>query len=155
MGWPELLVMVRHGESEGNVRSAEERAQYDVSTANYPLTSRGREQARITGEYLHSRFGTFNAYYASYYQRSMETLKIMYPEAKVYEDPRIAEAQRGIWHQVTKEQMNMRFPEEVQRKEREGLYHYRPFGGENWPDIELRIHSFLGTLSRDYEGKKV
>ncbi len=155
MGWPALLVLVRHGESEGNIRTAVERTEYDVSTASYPLTPRGREQAKMTGEYLHNRFGTFDAYYASYYTRSIETLRLMYPEAKIYEDPRIAEGQRGIWHQITVDQMKQRFPEEIHRREREGLYHYRPFGGENWPDIELRIHSFLGTLSRDYDGKKV
>lgn len=82
-------------------------------------------------------------------------MQLMYPEAKIYEDPRLAEAQRGIWHTMTHEQITKQFPGEIERKEREGLYHYRPWGGENWPDIELRIHSFLGTLSRDYEGKKV
>jgi len=48
-----------------------------------------------------------------------------------------------------------RWPEEVERKKREGLYHYRPFGGENWPDMEMRIHSFLGTLARDCDVQKV
>jgi broad specificity phosphatase PhoE len=79
----------------------------------------------------------------------------MYPSVKAYEDPRLAEAQRGVWHTMTTEQMKNRFPEELIRKEREGFYHYRPLGGENWPDIELRIHSFLGTLSRDCADKKV
>jgi probable phosphoglycerate mutase len=56
---------------------------------------------------------------------------------------------------MTRDQVAQRFPEEIARKEREGLYHYRPFGGENWSDIELRIHSFLGTLNRDCEGSNV
>ena len=155
MGWPELLVMVRHGESEGNVRSIDERAAYHMPTHGYPLTERGKKQAQITGKYLRERFGNFDYYYTSYYTRAKETMRLMYPEAKIYEDPRLAEAQRGIWHTMTREQIQKQFPGEIERKEREGLYHYRPWGGENWPDIELRIHSFLGTLSRDYEGKKV
>lgn len=155
MGWPKRLVMVRHAESEGNIRTSIERAAYDVSSHAYHLTPKGRQQAKITGEYLHNRFGTFDVYYVSYYERSRQTMKIMYPRAKVYEDPRLAEAQRGIWHIMTPDQVMLRFPEEVARKEREGLYHYRPFGGENWPDIEQRIHSFLGTLCRDYEGQHV
>src|SRR6185436_45967 len=118
-------------------------------------TERGREQATITGQYLRDRFDEFNIYYVSYYNRSKETMALLFPDAKVYEDPRLAEGQRGIWHTMTKEQVQKQFPDEYARKEREGLYHYRPWGGENWPDIELRIHSFMGTLSRDYEGQKV
>lgn len=154
MAWPEKLVLVRHAESEGNLKTPDERAEWGIASHAYPLTDRGRKQAEATGHYLKNRFGDFDAYYVSYYERSKETMKIMYPEAKIYEDPRLAEAQRGIWHTMTKAQIKERFPEELARKEREGLYHYRPPGGENWPDVELRIHSFLGTLSRDYEDQK-
>jgi len=155
MGWPRRLVLVRHAESEGNIRSVDERAQFNVATHAYPLTPLGRRQAAITGEYLRSRFGNFDVCYVSYYQRSRETMSVMYPDARVYEDPRLAEGQRGIWHTFTQEQIEKLFPGETARREREGLYHYRPFGGENWPDIELRIHSFLGTLSRDYDDQDV
>lgn len=155
MGWPKLLVLVRHAESEGNVLSQSERAKYETSTHAYKLTERGQKQAEITGQFLRERFGKFNIYYVSYYRRSKETMAIMYPDARVYEDPRLAEGQRGIWNTMTEEQVRQKFPEEIERKEREGLYHYRASGGENWPDIELRIHSFLGTLSRDYEDQHV
>ncbi len=155
MGWPKELVLVRHAESIGNVLDVDGRANFDMATHKYGLTPRGKEQARLTGEYLNKEFGNFDVFYVSYYERSRETMSIMYPRAKVYEDPRLAEAQRGIYHSMTKEQMTARYPEELVRKEREGLYHYRPMGGENWPDVELRIHSFLGTLSRDYEKARV
>lgn len=155
MAWPRRLVLVRHAESEGNIRNSSERAKYEISTHAYPLTKRGCEQARITGAYITEHFGNFDARYVSYYMRSKQTMKIMHPGAKIYEDPRLAEAQRGIWHTMTPDQVALRFPEEVARKEREGLYHYRPLGGENWPDIELRIHSFLGTMNRDYEDNDV
>jgi len=155
MAWPKRLVLVRHAESEGNVLSKEERARYDRATHAYQLTERGRKQARITGQFLKATFGEFDVYYVSYYERSKETMNIMFPDARIREDPRLAEAQRGIWQTMTDEQVRTRFPEEFDRREREGLYHYRPFGGENWPDIELRIHSFLGTLSRDCCGQSV
>ncbi len=155
MGWPKRLVLVRHAESEGNIKTADERANYGVSTHEYSLTERGRHQAKLTGEYLHNRFGEFDIYYVSYYTRSKETMSIMYPKAKVYEDPRLAEGQRGIYHTMTEEQIRQRYPGELERKEREGLYHYRAPGGENWPDIEMRVHSFLDTLNRDYEDKSV
>lgn len=155
MAWPKLLVFVRHAESEGNIRNSDERAEFDLSTHKYNITDRGVKQAEMTGEYLKEKFGEFDVYYQSYYTRTKNTLRAMYSDVKVYEDPRLAEAQRGIWHTMTKQQDRERFPEELIRKEREDLYHYRPWGGENWLDIELRIHSFLGTLSRDYGDKKV
>ncbi len=155
MGWPAKLVLVRHGESEGNLMTVEERAKFETSTHAYRLTPRGEKQAFITGQFLRDKFSRFDVYYASYYQRALETMRVMYPEAKIYEDPRLAEAQRGVYHIMTHDEIAARFPQELVRKLREGLYHYRPWGGENWADIELRIHSFLGTLTRDYEGQKV
>jgi len=155
MAWPSKLVLVRHAESAGNVRTAEERAAYEVPTHAYPLTETGRRQAELTGEWLRAAYGDFDVYYTSYYERAKETLLRMYPEAKRYEDARLAEANRGIYHTYTKAEIERHFPKELERKEREGLYHHRPIGGENWPDIELRIHSFLGTLARDCGGQKV
>ncbi|KKS37597.1 MAG: Phosphoglycerate mutase, partial [Parcubacteria group bacterium GW2011_GWA2_42_14] len=80
----------------------------------------------------------------------------MYPNVKEpHEDPRLDEADRGIWHTMTKEDIEKFMPWEIKRKNRVGLYRYRPFGGESWPQVELRIHSFLGTLARDYSGDRV
>lgn len=148
MGCSELLVLVRHGESEGNLLTAEERARFEVPTHKYVLTPRGRKQAQITGAYLRERFGEFDFYYVSYYARSRETMEIMYPGAKLCEDSRLAEAQRGIYHTMMKEEITRYFPKELERKEKEGLYHHRPIGGENWPDIEGRIYSFKNDALR-------
>ncbi len=155
MGWPRRLVAVRHAESVGNTMQVDERATWHVASHDYALTERGRAQAQITGEWLRANCEPFNTHYVSYYTRAKETMKIMFPDAKVYEDPRLAEAQRGEYHTMTHEEMVRKYPEELERKKREGLYHYRPRGGENWPDIELRIHSFLGTLTRDCEDDTV
>jgi broad specificity phosphatase PhoE len=155
MGWPRLLVLVRHAESQGNVLTVDERANYETPTHAYGLTERGRLQAEIAGEDVARRWGGFNVHYVSYYARSRETMAIMCPKARVYEDPRLAEAQRGVYHAMTREELRERMPWEIVRKDREGLYHYRPPGGENWADVELRIHSFLGTLSRDCDDLKV
>jgi broad specificity phosphatase PhoE len=153
MSWPKRLVLVRHAESEGNIRTAEERAVFPTATYAYRLTKRGRAQAARTGDYLRQRFGGFDFFYTSYYERARETMRIMYPEAHVYEDARLAEANRGVWHTMTTAEVEARFPGERERRERENLYHYRPLGGENWPDIELRVHSFLGTIARDGGGR--
>lgn len=155
MGWPRLLVFVRHGESAGNVMSPDDRAAFETPTHAYPLTGRGRQQAEITGAYLKKNFGSFDIVWSSYYERARQTAALVCGGRKVWEDPRLAEGQRGIYHTYTKAEVLAHFPKEIARREREGFYHHRPLGGENWPDIELRIHSFLTTLNRDGEGKRV
>lgn len=159
MGCPNKIVFVRHAQSEGNLRSVDERAQLEMSTYAYPLTALGIEQAKITGEYLRQQFPDgFDVYYSSYYTRAKQTLETMFPDYKsliVREDARLAESQRGIYHALTKSQIESIYPTELQRKDREGLYHYRPLGGENWPDVELRARSFIDSLKEDYHGKNV
>lgn len=46
-------------------------------------------------------------------------------------------------------------PAENERRSRLGKYHHRPPGGENYPDVALRLHSFLGTLTREAVGQSV
>lgn len=150
MAWPKLLVLVRHGESVGNTMTVQQRAAYPLSSHAYPLTERGRQQATITGDWLRETFGTFDVRFTSYYMRTVETMKLLCPDEPYFEDARLAESQRGIYHVVTHKQMKERFPEELERKKLEGLYHYRPLGGENWPDLELRIHSFEDFLIREH-----
>lgn len=155
MAWPKRLVFVRHGESKGNLMTADERAGFALGSQKYNLTERGVLQAIITGQYLKKNFGLFDAYYTSYYTRARQTISLFYYPVIPYEDPRLAEAQRGIWHVLKKDDIQKILPYEVERKNRDELYHYRPLGGENWPDVELRIHSFFGTLARDYSGGNV
>ncbi len=158
MTWPSNLVLVRHGESKANKLSFDEFQKLGIAQHESPLTELGKIQATLTGKYLRDRYGDFNdfdVYYTSYYRRAKDTMCIMYPDAKIYEDPRLAEAQHGMWNFMHRDEIAKKYPEEVLRKEREGFYHYRPWGGENEPDVELRIHSFLGTLHRDCGGKNV
>lgn len=155
MPWPKTLVLVRHAESAGNIMGVDERAQALIANYKFPLTARGERQAALTGAYLGRTFGGFDRHYCSYYERARQTLDLMCAGAKKIEDARLAEGQRGIWHTMTYDQVKIRFPEEIERKAKEDLYHYRPLGGENWPDIELRIHSFLDMLARDCGNKKI
>ena len=156
MGWPADLVLVRHAESEGNVLPASERGSLPQPSHRFQLTDRGRAQARITGDYLHERYPDgFDTYYCSHYHRVQETMRILFPDARIYEDPRLAEGSRGIFSELTAAEIAERYPHEEARRLKEGYYNFRPIGGENWPDVELRIHSFLGTLARDCEGERV
>ncbi len=162
--WPDHLVIVRHGESERNV--AKERARLaaqgvygmglrDVDT---PLTALGHEQAIKTGRFLAGRF-KFDAVFSSPYLRTRQTtddiLKALQPKPRLIVEERLREIEFGSMDGLTPAGFEQRFPEEFERRKREGKYWYRPPGGESRPDVALRVHSFLGTLTRDYSRQSV
>lgn len=153
--YPKLLVHVRHGQSLGNLHNEDERAKLNMSTSDYPLTDLGKEQARITGEYLRERFGAFDVAFTSHYTRARETLAELGIEAAtVIIEPLLAESNRGIWHVMPKNEIAQKYPDEVRRKHLEGLYHHRSIGGENNADVEMRIALFQHRLAQEFAGKK-
>lgn len=66
-----LITLLRHGESVGN---AEARWQ---GQADYPLTDRGREQARVLGEYWLEKDVAFDVILASPQVRARDTAEII------------------------------------------------------------------------------
>jgi len=162
--WPDCLVIVRHGESVRNVAKNEAKTVgkgafgtglRDVDT---PLTEAGRLQAKHTGEYLSNDF-FFDAVFSSPYKRTVQTtegiLAAFETKPPVVLEERIREIEFGILDGLTREGIVEVYPSESLRRKREGKYWYRPPGGESRPDVALRVHSFLGTLTRDYRCKKV
>jgi broad specificity phosphatase PhoE len=148
--WPDRIIFVRHAESQGNTMTADARAECPKGTNLYALTELGRQQAAMTGEWLRERFPNPDGFYTSYYTRTGQTAALCYPDRQPYVDERLAEAQRGIWHIRSRAWIAEHMPWEIEARERTGDYHYRPPGGENWPDIELRIRSFNHTIHRRY-----
>src|SRR5215470_5671020 len=77
--WPDLLVVVRHGQSERNVAKEQAKASgnamvwgsslRDVDT---PLTALGIQQAISTGKFLRDK-ATFDVIFSSPYMRTMQT----------------------------------------------------------------------------------
>jgi broad specificity phosphatase PhoE len=162
--WPDLLVIVRHGQSERNVAKEQAKAvgnsvvwassARDVDT---PLTALGIQQAITTGQFLSKE--NFDVIFASPYMRTLQTsqhIAEQLPAApRIILEERIREIEFGVLDGLTHQGVRERYPEEWARREREGKYWYRPPGGESRPDVALRVHSFLGTLTRDYRQKKV
>lgn len=153
--WPDTLILVRHAQSVGNTMTADERARCGTGTNLYELTALGERQADITGKWLRARFPNPDGFTTSYYTRTRATAERIYPDRAPYVDERLAEAQRGIWHVRTRAEITAELPWEADRRTREGYFHYRPWGGENWPDVLARIRSFNHTLHRRYAGKTV
>lgn len=159
MSYPKRLVLVRHGESVGNLVDSTERTRLSIGTNLFPLTDRGRKQAAITAEWIRQEYKDgFDAMFSSYYTRAIQTaeiIKSVVDTGKYFVDPRLVEAQRGIYHHLNHAEIALKFPEEHQRRDKEGLYHYRPWGGENWPDVELRLLSLMRDLRLDRPGEEI
>ncbi|MEY4722540.1 MAG: hypothetical protein RLZZ324_53 [Candidatus Parcubacteria bacterium] len=161
MGYPRLLVYVRHAESEGNALAEihgsrdEALATLGVSTQQYRLSERGKAQATITGDFVRATYGEFDAIYTSTYGRTQETLHLMGYGPATFDDSRLDESQFGIFHFHTADELAALYPREAERLRIVGDYHYRAPGGENWPDVELRVHGFSDMLRREHDGQRV
>lgn len=74
---------------------------------------------------------------------------------EIIEDERLREIDFGVLDGLTKHGIAHFHPEEKGRRAKLGKYHHRPPAGENYPDVALRLHSFLGTLTRETAGESV
>ncbi|GAM22718.1 hypothetical protein SAMD00019534_058930, partial [Acytostelium subglobosum LB1] len=160
--WPTRLVIVRHGQSEQN--AALDILQDDIDTlasvrdADIRLTPIGEWQSQQTGRYL-STMEPFDICFTSPYLRAINTadniIKHLPYRLKVYKDNWLREKEFGKWHGLTEKSIREKFPDEYVIRLRDGKYWYRFPGGENYLDVEMRIHCFLEKLSRDYAGRSV
>jgi len=157
VGPPRLLILMRHGLAENNIRSKDYKRHPDsaYSTHSAQLTELGVRQAIISGDYIRDRWGVPDVAYASHYTRSRESIEYALPGVDYHEDPRIAEVRRGIEYLLSDEQKAAMFPWEKDRKEREGDHHFRYLNGDSWADVESLDNSFVDSLYTRHGGKYV
>jgi len=145
------LILVRHGESTGNVaRRAALRADAEVidipeRDPDVPLSEHGREQARLLGRFL-AEHGPPDLVVSSPYLRALETARIATGRTEVRVDERLRDRDMGAFYRLTPKGVRNRFPEEWRRQEELGKFYFRPPGGESWADLALRLRSFLRDL---------
>jgi probable phosphoglycerate mutase len=169
--WPEALLLARHGQSEANVRKTAAKAgglepswASAVRDQDSPLTDLGGRQSLALGCMLGTRYPPspserLEVAITSPYLRAKQTVEGVVqglgymPEIVVEE--RVREIEFGIMDGIDRAAFRKLFPSEATRRERDGKYWYRPPGGENRPDVRLRVHSMLDTLNRDYVGRRV
>lgn len=166
--YPKELVFIRHGESELNVRRAIAEANKDSSViriahgirdADVSLTKRGIEQSMVTGQTMAKQFDKFDVAYISPFVRAQQTFEQIQNglgyEVPMHFDDRIREKEFGIISLYTVRGIKSKFPDEEERRQLLGNYYYRPLGGESYPDIGLRLHSFLHSLYRHETNRRV
>lgn len=98
MARPHRIVLVRHGESEGNADDSVYEREPDHALR---LTATGLRQARETGAGLRERFGAERvSVYVSPYRRTHETFRAFgldLEHVRVREEPRLREQDWGNW----------------------------------------------------------
>lgn len=161
------LLLVRHGESEGNIaieaaKVGDDRwmtSEYrERSAANYRLTPTGREQATRAGEWLRewtSRRGGFDRLYCSPFVRTRETAGLLgVHNAQWQLEPLLRERDFGLWEGLGKPEIEKRFPHSFAQKSRHKFL-WRPECGESTPDLDMRAREVLASLAREMSGRRV
>jgi broad specificity phosphatase PhoE len=150
-GMPQNIYFFRHGESEGNARGLDDESLHGFANHRFPLTERGRAQARLLSEYVHDLYlpARCTEAYVSSFARTAETLDLVLAgvHLPIYEDSRLDEWWKGIFHSMRDDERARVYPAEQATLEREGWHHYRPPQGEAGKDVESRLLSFFPSLS--------
>ncbi|AKT50736.1 histidine phosphatase family protein [Arsenicicoccus sp. oral taxon 190] len=164
---PRRLVLVRHGQSEGNVADAaarkagEGRLALDYRDADTPLSELGHEQARALGWHLAGLADEQRpeVVLCSPYERARGTALAALREAGLDDtlvlDERLRERDLGIFDGLTGDGIRADHPEEAERRTKVGKFYYRPPGGESWCDVALRVRSVLADIRQEYADEHV
>ncbi|CAN1161352.1 Phosphoglycerate mutase-like protein AT74 [Linum perenne] len=153
---PKRIILVRHGESQGNLDTA---AYTHIPDHKIPLTQSGRAQARETGARLQALISgggnssnTWRAYfYVSPYDRTLSTLREIgkaFDRERIIgvrEECRVREQDFGNF-QVTE---RMKVIKEA--REKFGRFFFRFPEGESAADVFDRVSTFLESLWRDID----
>ncbi|MGB8508057.1 MAG: histidine phosphatase family protein [Pyrinomonadaceae bacterium] len=168
--WPDVLWIVRHGESAGNV--ARERAEaaglglIEIATrdVDVPLSSLGERQAAALGRWFKAMPDERrpSVVLSSPYLRARTTTQLVLEAAGIdpgqitfATDERLREKEFGILDRLTKTGIQEKYPEQAEIRTVLGKFYHRPPGGESWCDVILRLRSVVDTLTREYRGERV
>ncbi|WOL18974.1 hypothetical protein Cni_G27771 [Canna indica] len=152
---PRRIILVRHGQSEGNV---DESAYTRVPDPKIGLTPKGWRDAEVCGLRIRDLVAGDDGaddwkvyFYVSPYCRTLETLRGLGKAfdrsriAGVREEPRLREQDFGNFQDREK----MRIEKEIRR--RYGRFFYRFPNGESAADVYDRITGFRETLKADID----
>ncbi|XVF06160.1 hypothetical protein REPUB_Repub06bG0023600 [Reevesia pubescens] len=152
---PKRIILVRHGESEGNLDTSAYSTTPDYKIS---LTQQGRAQARLAGSHLRDIISSHGScldwrvyFYVSPYERTRSTLREIgksFSKKRVIgvrEECRIREQDFGNF------QVEERMKATKETREKFGRFFYRFPEGESAADVFDRVSSFLESLWRDID----
>ena len=142
------VFLVRHGVT---VLGAEDRF---AGATDVALSDEGREQTRRLAERLSDE--KIVAVYASPLGRTVETAQILAAPHKLEVQTRdgFREISHGRWEQMTRREVEEKFPEEAAEWEKDP-YTFAPVGGESGLAVTARALPALIELVREHSGKNI
>jgi broad specificity phosphatase PhoE len=147
---PKRLILLRHGESVGNVDKA---VYQTIPDHRLGLSAVGQEQALKAGDAIArlvggGRVGVFVSPFLRTQQTCAHVLSRLNPDqvAWVRQDPRLREQEWGNF-QRTRESAKI-----LGERERVGRFYYRFPTGESGADVYDRVSSFFVALFRQFDG---
>jgi NAD+ kinase len=156
--FPLDVVLVRHGESEGNEAVRRERAGDDSMLTRlreehssfWRLTPQGVAQAQQSGEWLREAFPQgFHRYYSSEYVRAMETAgHLAIPDAEWMLHPGLRERSWGDLDHLTEHERREHYAAQLADKSTSPFY-WRPPNGESVAEVSTRLLGLLDRLRHD------
>ena len=164
---PAELVLVRHGESVGNLAATAagekglDRLDLDYRDPDTPLSDNGVAQADSLGQYLAGLPASSRpqVVLGSPYVRAASTME--HALARLSDGPlrvldeRLRERDLGLFDGMTGQGIRDTYPEEAARRQAMGKFYYRPPGGESWTDVVLRVRSVLSDVRAEHAGRRV
>jgi broad specificity phosphatase PhoE len=165
-GMPTNLVLVRHGESEGNVATSLSKKDDDSMftetfinrhSSTWMLTEKGKQQARIAGKWIKKEIGNiFDRYYVSDYDRAKQTAALLgLLKAQWMVTFYLREREWGDLDVLPFKKRKEKFQENLRRREIDPFY-WTPTGGESMANLCLRLETkILDTLHRECDQKNV
>lgn len=161
---PEQLVLVRHGESCGNLADAEarergaERLDLSARDADVELSETGRRQADAVGAWLLENESLRpDVVISSPYRRAAETAEraVKGLDLEIIFDERLRERDLGVLDGLTGAGIRAAHPEEAERRKKLGKFYYQPPAGESWCDVVFRIRTLFTDLRETFDGANV
>jgi broad specificity phosphatase PhoE len=169
--WPDIIWIVRHGQSAGNVaREAAEAAGHHLvdlplRDVDVPLSELGEQQAAGLGRWFASmpEEQRPTVVFSSPYLRAQETARLAIDAAGMdlandityVTDERLREKEFGVLDRLTKHGVEQKYPEQAEIRSILGKFYHRPPGGESWCDVILRLRSVIDSITRDYPRERV
>lgn len=166
MAMPVNLVLVRHGEAEGNLavrlsKKGDDRLYTEEfrqrHSSLWRLTDKGIKQAKTAGRWIANNMPdiTFDRCYVSEYLRAMETAgHLAIPNARWYVDFYLRERDAGDMDVITHAEKHQHFPSSMESHKRDALY-WTPPNGESTAQLCFRIDRVLQTLHRECSDRNV
>lgn len=165
MTMPIDLVLVRHGESEGNVANKRSRRGDNAAftpefrarhSSSWRLTDRGLAQAHAAGKWIRKNLALpFDRHYTSAYIRAMETAALLaLPAAQWYLEFYLRERDWGDMDVMPDDERRARFSEAMRRREVDALF-WAPPNGESLASACLRQDRVFDTLHRECSSMRV